>query len=67
MGHDYTGHNYIVHNYRSEEQNFYFVEQVLLHAQWSNSDGDGGGGTGVLFLRRMWPSVKRAMEQAGAY
>ena len=42
----------------AEEQDFYFVEQVLFHAQWSNI-----GGSGARFLKSMWPAVKRAMEQ----
>ena len=42
----------------AEEQDFYFVEQVLFHIQWSNIDGSG-----TRYLRSIWPAVKRAMEQ----
>eukprot|EP01043_Picozoa_sp_COSAG02_P017153 COSAG02_NODE_772_length_17359_cov_74.661587_6_plen_1389_part_00 len=42
----------------AEEQDFYFVEQVLFHAQWSNTSGSG-----IRFLQRMWPAVMRAVEQ----
>eukprot|EP01052_Picozoa_sp_SAG31_P005034 SAG31_NODE_216_length_20053_cov_9.223815_3_plen_204_part_00 len=41
-----------------EEQNMYFVEQALFHAQWSNVNGSGS-----IFLRAIWPAVRRATEQ----
>ena len=34
------------------------MEQVLFHVQWSNVDGSG-----MRYLRSMWPAVDRAMEQ----
>lgn len=39
----------------SEEQNFYFVEQVWYHYCWT---GDRN------FLKALWPSVQRTLEQA---
>ena len=31
---------------------------MLFHVQWSNVDGSG-----MRYLRSMWPAVDRAMEQ----
>ena len=42
----------------AEEQDFYFVEQVLFHAQWSNT-----AGSGMKVLKVLWPAVRRAMDQ----